>query len=103
MISVTIKKKNHKIESILVSGHAGYDVEGKDIVCAGVSSIMIGGVNAIYQEDENAALIVNEKGNVSITMKDTSSDTIQIILRTMITQLKTIEASYKKYVKIINK
>ena len=64
---------------------------------------MIGGANAIYQEDEQAALIVNEKGNVSIMMKDTSSDTIQIILRTMITQLETIEASYKKYVKIINK
>ena len=46
---------------------------------------------------------VDAKGNVSIEMKDTSSDTIQVILRTMITQLETIEASYKKYVKIINK
>ena len=103
MVKVTIKREKDKIKSILVSGHAEYDVEGKDIVCAGVSSIVVGGANAIYQEDENAALIVNEKGNVSIEMKDTSSDTIQVILRTMITQLETIEASYKKYVKIINK
>ena len=103
MVTVTIKKEQNKIISIHVSGHANYDVEGKDIVCAGISSIMIGGANAIYQEDENAALIVNEKGNVSIEMKDTSSNTIQIILNTMLTQLKTIEQSYKKYIKIINK
>lgn len=103
MIRITIKKENNRIKSILVSGHAEYDIEGRDIVCAGVSSIVVGGANAICQQDENAALIVNEKGNVSIEMKDTSSDTIQVILRTMITQLETIEASYKKYVKIINK
>ena len=34
MISVTIKKKNNKIESILVSGHAEYDVEGKKVYYA---------------------------------------------------------------------
>ena len=103
MVIVTIKEENKRIHSILVSGHAEYDVEGKDIVCAGISSIMVGGSNAIYQEDENAALIVNEKGNVSIKVLDIANDTIQIILKTMIVQLRTIQASYKKYIKIINK
>jgi len=103
MVRVTIKEENGKINSILVSGHAEYDVEGRDIVCAGISSVLTGGCNAICLEDENAALIVNEKGNVSIKVVDMNNDTIQIILKTIVVQLKTIETSYKKYIKIINK
>ena len=54
MIKVNIKTVNDKIESIKISGHAMYDVHGKDIVCSAVSSITITTVNAILKLDSKA-------------------------------------------------
>ena len=98
MISVTIKRKNNKIESILVSGHAEYDIKGKDIVCAGVSSIVIGGFNALAEKSKDVKFLVND--NISrVEIKKENSD-VQVILETMIIQLKTIQESYKNYIEI---
>ena len=47
MISISILKHNGIIEEMNVSGHAEYADKGKDLVCAGVSTIMIGSLNAL--------------------------------------------------------
>ncbi len=47
MITVTVKKRNSAYESFVSSGHAGYAVEGQDIVCAAVSALIINTVNSI--------------------------------------------------------
>ena len=51
MIKIQVNK-NNDVDTIIVSGHSGYDVEGHDIVCAGVSSIVTTTVNAIVRYDE---------------------------------------------------
>ena len=50
MIKVNLKEK----DKIVITGHAGYDDYGKDIVCASVSSIVITTINAIIDIDDNA-------------------------------------------------
>jgi len=98
MISVVIKKNNSMITSLKVSGHAGYDDKGKDIVCAGVSSIVIGGFNALAKKSTKVKFLVND--NVSeVKIKDESSE-VQVVLETMIIQLKTIHESYSNYIEI---
>ena len=57
MIKVIIKKN-----SITVDGHAMYDDYGKDIVCAGASSILITTVNAILKFDNEALKVI--EGNI---------------------------------------
>ena len=54
MIKVVIEKNNSKIISFEVSGHSNYDEKGKDIVCAGVSAIVVGGINALINENKKA-------------------------------------------------
>jgi len=49
MIKVNIKKG-----TIIITGHAGYDEYGKDIVCASVSSIVITSVNAALKLENNS-------------------------------------------------
>ena len=39
-------KDPNKVYEIVIKGHAGYDIAGKDIVCASVSSVAICSVNA---------------------------------------------------------
>lgn len=47
MIQATIKKKNNEIFWYRVEGHASFDEIGKDIVCAGVSSLYITVTNTL--------------------------------------------------------
>ena len=53
MISVNVTFIGSDIQTLIVSGHANYDKYGKDIVCAGLSAIVTGGINAIESEIKN--------------------------------------------------
>ena len=53
MIKVTVRKHNNNINELVIKGHADYDVLGKDIVCAAVSSMAITTINNIIALDES--------------------------------------------------
>lgn len=98
MISVIVKLTNNEINSLEVSGHANYANIGKDIVCAGVSSIIVGGINALEDYKDNIK-IINANDVLGVEIKQ-SNQNIQIILKTILIQLETIQDSYGKYIKI---
>lgn len=98
MISVNVSFIGKNIKKFIVSGHAEYDEAGKDLVCAGVSAIVIGGINALENEIANLS-IINKKNELGVEVIN-DNDKIQIILNTIYIQLKTIEESYSKYIKI---
>ena len=49
MIKIKVLKKDEIIKSVTTKGHANFAEYGKDIVCAGVSAIMVGGLNSIIE------------------------------------------------------
>ena len=94
MIQVQINCSSNQIRKMIVQGHAEYDDIGKDLVCAAVSSIMFGLLNALDEmSDGNVKMSVDDK--ISIEALDTDS-TVQIILNTGLIQLKTVEESYSE-------
>ena len=103
MIKIQINKTNNKYSSLLVSGHSNYDEHGKDIVCAGVSAIVTGGLNALIIENKKKISYRVNDGYVNVDVLDIEDDKLQIIMDVIVVQLKTIEESYKKYVKISEK
>ena len=103
MIKVNIEKNNTKIVSLEVSGHSNYDEKGKDIVCAGVSAIVVGGLNALLNENKKAINYECKEGYAYILVKEVDNDNINRILDVITTQLYTIEESYPKFIKIIEK
>lgn len=100
MIKIKINKLNNKYSSINVSGHSNYDEVGKDIVCAGVSAITIGGLNALVNSNKKGINSKVSDGYVNIDVLDLDDNNLQLIMDVMVIQLKSIEESYKKYVKI---
>lgn len=103
MIRINVIRKAGNIASISVSGHAYANDPGFDLVCAGVSSIAIGTLNACDQLlDQDACdleMIPGDDPRISIQVhKD--SKTCQTVLKTMLIQCKTIEEQYKNYVEI---
>ena len=103
MIKIQINKTNNKYSSLLVSGHSNYDEHGKDIVCAGVSAVVTGGLNALINENKNKISYRVNDGYVNVDVLDIEDEKLQLVMNVIIIQLKTIEESYKKYVKISEK
>ena len=94
MIKCIISKNTIKI-----SGHANYDVYGKDIVCASVSSIITTIVNSIMNIDK-CSITYQDDGNEIIITKINSNDIVDTLLKTMIDMLKDLENQYNKNIKI---
>ena len=98
MISVNVTFIGKDVKTLTVSGHANFAEYGKDLVCAGVSAIVTGGINALEKEINNI-VIITEENKLGVDVIN-SNETIQVILKTILIQLETIEDSYKKYIKI---
>ena len=98
MIKVTIVYKGKGVESLLIKGHANTGEYGKDLVCAGVSAVAVGALNAL--EEVDSYTIEVEDGRIYGEFGEHLSEHDAIVLETMILQLKTIEASYKEGIEI---
>ncbi|MBQ6477966.1 MAG: ribosomal-processing cysteine protease Prp [Erysipelotrichaceae bacterium] len=101
MIKAVYEVKDGTYLSLDVAGHAEYGEYGKDLICASVSSILFGFMNALDELQENVEIKQNEN---RITVKDHSgSGTVQNYFELVIIQLKTIEESYGNFIKVERK
>ncbi len=96
MVNAIAHSVNDAIKSITVSGHALFAEYGSDIVCAGISSVVIGGANAL---DEAGGVADIDGSNHVIILKSTSLQT-DIILKTIWIQLQTIAQRYPKHIQL---
>lgn len=98
MIKAEIVYTDKQLESLRVKGHAETAEYGKDLVCAGVSAVVIGALNAL--EDEDNFDISIEEGDVKVDVKGTLSEHDVIVFEILIIQLKTIKMSHPKAIDI---
>lgn len=98
MVKVSIKN-NNEINEITISGHSGYETQGKDIVCASVSSIAITTINGILSIDSESLEYKTSDGCIKISIKKHST-VVDNLIQNMINLLKELEKDYNKYIKI---
>lgn len=100
MIYCTFFSKDNKTKSIKMKGHANYAEIGKDIVCAGVSSLVqnlaIGLELAI--EDVN---IMIDGGDFEMKLDDNDIDKVYYLTEAFRISLQLLQDSYPDYVKVI--
>ena len=101
MITITASRNNGKIIDLTVKGHAESAPKGKDLVCAAVSSVLVGGCNAL--KEPNCFAIKLNEGDASIVEKSIANKHDYEVLETMMIQFKTIEESSKKFIQVIEK
>lgn len=107
MINVEIyRDEQTHIIGYHVQGHAMFAEAGKDIVCAGVSSVTIGTVNAI-EALLGAPLDYNmDEGDLRVQLTEPKDleqqvfEKVQLIFETMLVMLNTVEHSYGSYITI---
>lgn len=98
MITVSRKTNKNGQQTICFQGHALFAPYGKDIVCAGVSSIFTTTVNAILKFDEKA-ISWQLKPEVILTIEK-QSDITNKLIENMMDMLFDLEKSYPKNIKI---
>ena len=99
MIKVQVKR-NHSSQELIVSGHAKFGLHGKDLVCAGVSCILFGGINALSKYQKGTEWFEIKGNLITIVIAQHNHET-EIILETILFQLQTIEESFPENIKII--
>lgn len=99
MVKVDIYRSGQTIYKIDVYDHAGSGDYGFDLVCAGVSAVMIGALNALDTLNDEAILEMDPSPKISITLKQDKFKHLEFIYY----QLKSIEESYSQYIRILEK
>lgn len=99
MVKVDIYRKDNRIYKLEIYDHAGSGDYGFDLVCAAVSAISIGALNALDQMNVDADLEMDPSPYVKMEVLDDQNDYLQFVYY----QLKSIESSYAQYISIREK
>ncbi|SFP93730.1 hypothetical protein SAMN02910358_00167 [Lachnospiraceae bacterium XBB1006] len=104
MVNVTIFKKESCGESYIsgfhFSGHAGFAESGKDIVCAGISALVLTTINSIETfTDEHFTCEVEEaSGDVQFSLIDIPGEKARLLLDSLVLGVTGIQETYKQYI-----
>ncbi|MCL2675842.1 MAG: ribosomal-processing cysteine protease Prp [Firmicutes bacterium] len=105
MTKVTITKTNSHITAVSALGHTDYAVEGEDIVCAALSSIIqtallglltVAGIGVDYKKDD-------EEGRLEFSLPALSEKdryAADMILNTMAAGVNDLYEGFSKFVKV---
>ena len=101
MIKASYEANDDRYLSLEVGGHAEFSEFGKDLICASVSSIMFGFMNALDELHENVE--IRQSTNKIAIINKSESDVVQDYFELVMMQLKTIEESYGDFIKVERK
>ena len=101
MIKITATRNNGKITNLTVKGHANSAPHGEDLVCAAVSSILVGGCNAL--KEPNCFAIKLNEGDASVVEVSHANEHDYEVLEVMLVQFKSVEETSSKFLKVIEK
>lgn len=84
-------------------GHAGFAPEGEDIICAGVSSLVINTVNSIahFTKTKFSTDSDEETGKLTVKFKEPADHDTNLLMQSLVLGLQGIQNNYgNKYMKL---
>lgn len=83
--------------------HAGYDVEGQDIVCSAVSALVINFLNSLeeFTSDSYQVDVDEENARINVIFTEELSAEGSLLLRSLILGLTGIEEEHEQYLDVI--
>lgn len=99
MIKIKFKKDQLNYIEVEIKGHSNYDKFNQDIVCAAVTGIATGMLNALNQLFADDVALDAKNGYILIKVKQSSAD-LQLLLQALYYQLLTIKQQYDKNIEL---
>ena len=105
MNTITFRQdKEKQICGFTSVGHVGYAPSGEDIICAGVSALVINTVNSLDRLTD-AEVVVSaqeEEGRIDCSVSSYNQSDVQLLLRSLWIGMTEIQNSYgSEYIRII--
>ena len=102
MIKAIFYSRDNRYYGFKISGHAEYGCCGRDVVCAGVSALVINTVNSIEEFTEDSVITEeSEDGMVRFKIIGNVSDKSRLLLKSLRLGLCSIYEEYgDKYIQI---
>ena len=106
MIEITVQKKADNFQKVVCSGHAEYNVDGEDIVCSAVSSIVQTAALGMLTVAAAPVRVIkdDEKAYFEIVIpKDLSKEVdhdVQIIFATMMCGIGDLSEEYSDFIEL---
>ncbi len=103
MVKVTFfQNREGKLIGFDSIDHAEFS-ENNDIVCAGVSALVINCMNSIEDltDDKFSQECDSESGRIVFRMEGRFSDKSELLLKSLALGLENMEESYEKYIDVI--
>lgn len=100
MIEIVLKFEDNRIKSFSVKGHSKMASYGKDIVCAGVSSVTQTALLGLGEHLKRNVDYSVKSGDLFVKLLDTPDELTDAILQTMRLGLQEIAKLYPQMVKI---
>ncbi len=96
MITITIYQDHEDVTRFRCIGHSGYAENGSDIICAGVSALVINTINSIDAFTTSTFQIDTEEesGLIDFTFESDADHDAQLLVKSMILGLKGIQNDY---------
>ena len=100
MIKITVRyQSTGEFLSLESLGHANSAPYGEDLVCAAVSGIILGGINAL-KDDCYEVKADENKGSLELCNLGKMSQHDTIVIETIVSQLQAIERDNPKFIRI---
>ncbi|MBO4893982.1 MAG: ribosomal-processing cysteine protease Prp [Clostridia bacterium] len=100
MINATFFIKGENLSGFSLEGHSGFEDEGKDIVCAAVSSAAYMAVNTLTDVINEEAQVKESEGKLELKVA-CPSPTAGAVLRGLEIHLKNLSDQYPENVTVI--
>ena len=104
MTEITVLEKRGRLVGFDATGHTCYAEEGEDIVCAAVSAITQTAVIGIMEVIKAPCALDISDGELHLmlekTVKGKLFEQAELIIRTMLAGLRSIETDYSDYLKL---
>lgn len=95
MIKATFYQKDDILFGFSVSGHAEYEEEGKDIVCAAVSALVQNCINSLEKFTSDAVVSrIDEDGTTRVKIRGYVSPESELLIKSLRLGLCNIYESY---------
>lgn len=106
MIRIDVYRDGHqRVQRFVVQGHAEFAEHGKDIVCAGVSTVVFG---ALYSCEQLLGVTLTGEQSPGVVdaripernLYDDKADKVQLLIEAMLCSLRMVEEQYGDYVQV---
>ncbi len=93
--------KQGKYLGFQTQGHAGYADAGEDIVCAGISALVLNTINSIEAFSEDRMVVEEDEkaGMIKFKVYHTSDET-QLLIKSLHLGLSKMQENYDRFIRV---